>query len=196
MDEIVFANLDRWCSIILRGSFPPSPLPFLIPSPPLTTTDKQSFFGAMGCISAIVFTVLGSSYGTAKSSAAIFSAGVLRPDRLMQNTLCAIMAQILSIYGLVAAVIIANRLVEKQALHTSFLQFAAGISVGLCGLAAGFAIGIVGDAGVRATNQQPRLYTGMVLILIFAEVLGLYGLIVSILLLSTSQTQVTDCSGS
>lgn len=49
---------------------------------------------------------------------------------------------------------------------------------------------------VRATNQQPRLYTGMVLILIFAEVLGLYGLIVSILLLSTSQTQVTDCSGS
>lgn len=101
----------------------------------------------MGCISAIVFTVLGSSYGTAKSSAAIFSAGILRPDRLMQNTLCAIMAQILSIYGLVAAVIIANRLVEKQALHTSFLQFAAGISVGLCGLAAGFAIGIVGDAG-------------------------------------------------
>lgn len=101
----------------------------------------------MGCISAIVFTVLGSSYGTAKSSSAIFSAGILRPDRLMQNTLCAIMAQILSIYGLVAAVIIANRLVEKQALHTSFLQFAAGISVGLCGLAAGFAIGIVGDAG-------------------------------------------------
>ncbi|KAL2874099.1 hypothetical protein SGCOL_010687 [Colletotrichum sp. CLE4] len=138
----------------------------------------------MGCIAAIIFTVLGSSYGTAKSSAAIFAAGVLRPDRLMQNTLCAIMAQILSIYGLVAAVIIANRLVEKQALHTSFLQLAAGISVGLCGLAAGFAIGIVGDAG------------GMVLILIFAEVLGLYGLIVSILLLSTSQTQVTDCSGS
>ncbi|KAF4783212.1 V-type ATPase [Colletotrichum scovillei] len=122
MDEIVFANLDRCPSY-------------------------SSFFGAMGCISAIVFTVLGSSYGTAKSSAAIFAAGVLRPDRLMQNTLCAIMAQILSIYGLVAAVIIANRLVEKQALHTSFLQFAAGISVGLCGLAAGFAIGIVGDAG-------------------------------------------------
>ncbi|KAK1457531.1 V-type ATPase [Colletotrichum cuscutae] len=111
----------------------------------------------MGCISAIVFTVLGSSYGTAKSSAAIFAAGVLRPDRLMQNTLCAVMAQILSIYGLVAAVVIANRLVEKQALHTSFLQFAAGMSVGLCGLAAGFAIGIVGDAGGNRFSSVPLL---------------------------------------
>lgn len=37
---------------------------------------------------------------------------------------------------------------------------------------ASFAIGIVGDAGVRGTAQQPRLYVGMILILIFAEVLG------------------------
>lgn len=44
------------------------------------------------------------------------------------------------------------------------------MSVGLSGLAAGFAIGIVGDAGVRGTAQQPRLFVGMILILIFAEV--------------------------
>ena len=57
------------------------------------------------------------------------------------------MAQILSIYGLVCSVIISNDLIEKMPLHTAFLQLGAGISVGLCGLAAGFAIGIVGDAG-------------------------------------------------
>jgi F0F1-type ATP synthase membrane subunit c/vacuolar-type H+-ATPase subunit K len=54
-------------------------------------------------------------------------------------------------------------------------QLAAGLSVGLSGLAAGYAIGIAGDAGVRGTGQQPRLFVGMILILIFAEVLGLYG---------------------
>jgi F0F1-type ATP synthase membrane subunit c/vacuolar-type H+-ATPase subunit K len=32
----------------------------------------------------------------------------------------------------------------------------------LAGLSAGFAIGIVGDAGVRGTAQQPRLFVGMV----------------------------------
>jgi F0F1-type ATP synthase membrane subunit c/vacuolar-type H+-ATPase subunit K len=62
-------------------------------------------------------------------------------------SLCAIMAQIISIYGLVVAVIISNALAEKMALHTGFVQLGAGLAVGLCGLAAGFAIGIVGDSG-------------------------------------------------
>ena len=53
-----------------------------------------------------------------------------------------------------------------------------------------FAIGIVGDAGVRGTAQQPRLFVGMILILIFAEVLGLYGLIVALLMNSKATTDV------
>ncbi|EXX79670.1 Vma3p [Rhizophagus irregularis DAOM 197198w] len=67
-------------------------------------------------------------------------------------------------------------------ISSGFIQLGAGLSVGLAGLAAGFAIGVVGDAGVRATAQQPRLFVGMILILIFAEVLGLYGLIVGLIL--------------
>lgn len=63
-----------------------------------------------------------------------------------------------------------------------FIHLGSGLAVGFSGLAAGFAIGIVGDAGVRGTAQQPRLFVGMILILIFAEVLGLYGLIVAIYL--------------
>jgi F0F1-type ATP synthase membrane subunit c/vacuolar-type H+-ATPase subunit K len=80
-----------------------------------------------------------------------------------------------------------------QPLYTGFIQLGAGLSVGLAGLAAGFAIGIVGDAGVRGTAQQPKLFVGMILILIFAEVLGLYGLIVA-LLLNTKAGGVTVCS--
>jgi V-type H+-transporting ATPase 16kDa proteolipid subunit len=79
-----------------------------------------------------------------------------------------------------------------QPLYTGFIQLGAGLSVGLAGLAAGFAIGIVGDAGVRGTAQQPKLFVGMILILIFAEVLGLYGLIVA-LLLNTKAGGVTVC---
>lgn len=63
-----------------------------------------------------------------------------------------------------------------------FTHLAAGLSVGFSGLAAGFAVGIVGDAGVRGSAQQPRLFVGMILMLIFAEVLGLYGLIVAVYL--------------
>lgn len=82
------------------------------------------------------------------------------------------MAGIIGIYGLVVSVLISNDLSQKSSLFTGFIQLGAGLSVGLAGMAAGFAIGIVGDAGVRGTAQQPRLFVGMILILIFAEVLG------------------------
>ncbi len=63
-----------------------------------------------------------------------------------------------------------------------FSHLAAGLACGLSSLAAGLAIGVVGDAGVRAVGQQPALYVGMILILIFGEALGLYGLIVALIL--------------
>jgi V-type H+-transporting ATPase proteolipid subunit len=83
-----------------------------------------------------------------------------------------IMAGIIGIYGLVVSVLISDGLKQVMSLYAGFIQLGAGLSVGLAGLAAGFAIGIVGDAGVRGTAQQPRLFVGMILILIFAEVLG------------------------
>lgn len=55
------------------------------------------------------------------------------------------------------------------------MHLGCGLAVGLTGLAAGYCIGIVGDKGVRAYMEQSRIFVGMVLILIFGEVLGLYG---------------------
>lgn len=82
---------------------------------------------------------------------------------------------------------------------SGFIALAAGLSVGMGGLAAGYAIGIVGDyvslvrsrckacidvclQCVRGYVRESRLFVTMVLILIFAEVLGLYGLIVALIL--------------
>lgn len=70
------------------------------------------------------------------------------------------------------------------------MHLACGLSVGLTGLAAGYTIGIVGDMGVRSYMNQSRIFVGMVLILIFGEVLGLYGLVERILFVFfTSLTQ-------
>lgn len=54
--------------------------------------------------------------------------------------------------------------------NSGFVHLAAGSCVGLTGLAAGYTIGIVGDAGVRSFLEQPRIFVSMVLVLIFAEV--------------------------
>ncbi|KAH9480258.1 V-type proton ATPase 16 kDa proteolipid subunit [Psilocybe cubensis] len=125
---------------------------------------------------------IGASYGTAKSGVGISAMSVLRPDLMMKCVVPVIMAGIIAIYGLVVSVLIAADLETHMSLAKGFTQLGAGLSVGLAGLAAGFAVGIVGDAGVRGTAQQPRLFVGMILILIFAEVLGLYGLIVALIM--------------
>merc|ERR1711872_1102094 len=104
----------------------------------------------------------------------------------MKSIIPVVMAGIVGIYGLVVAVIIVQSTNLTQ-LHPSLYKLGAGLSVGLSGLGAGYAIGIVGDAGVRGTAHQARLFVGMVLILIFAEVLGLYGLIVALILATKSQ---------
>ncbi|EEQ30186.1 V-type proton ATPase 16 kDa proteolipid subunit 1 [Trichophyton mentagrophytes] len=149
------------------------------------------FFGALGCSSAIIFTCFGAAYGTAKAGVGICSTLVLRPDMIVKNIVPIVMAGIIGIYGLVVSVLIANDLKQNLPLYTGFVQLGAGLAVGLAGLAAGFAIGIVGDAGVRGTAQQPRLFVGMILILIFAEVLGLYGLIVALLMNSRASLEAT-----
>ena len=67
-------------------------------------------------------------------------------------------------------------------MNVGYKLFCAGLCCGLSSLASGFAIGIVGDAGVRAVGQSPKLYVGMVLVMIFAEAIGLYGLIIALVL--------------
>jgi len=146
------------------------------------------FFGVMGVAASMVFTAMGAAYGTAKSGVGIAAMSVMRPELIMKCIIPVVMAGILAIYGLVVSVLLAGQLSggNEYTLYKGFLHLGAGLSVGLAGLAAGFAIGIVGDAGVRGTAQQPRLFVGMILILIFAEVLGLYGLIVAIYLFTKS----------
>jgi V-type H+-transporting ATPase proteolipid subunit len=150
-------------------------------SPPYTP-----FFGAMGAAASMVFSALGAAYGTAKSGTGIAAMAVMRPELIMKSIIPVVMAGIIAIYGLVVAALIAGGIKDPTnhgySMYKSFLHLGAGLSVGLSGLAAGFAIGVVGDAGVRGTAQQPRLFVGMILILIFAEVLGLYGLIVALIL--------------
>jgi V-type H+-transporting ATPase proteolipid subunit len=139
---------------------------------------SSAFFGFMGVTSAIVFANLGSAYGTAKAGVGISSMGVMRPDLVMRSIIPVVMAGILGIYGLITAVIINGKL-DKPASYSQYSGYAhlgAGLTVGLSSLAAGLAIGIVGDAGVRANAQQPKLFVGMILILIFAEALALYGM--------------------
>ncbi|KAJ5238876.1 Vacuolar ATPase proteolipid subunit c [Penicillium chermesinum] len=141
-----------------------------------------------GRLVAYSFIGAGAAYGTAKSGIGIAGVGQFRSDLIMKSLIPVVMSGIIAVYGLVISVLIAQACSPENtpSLYTGFTHLAAGLSVGLTGVAAGYSIGVVGDAGVRAYMQQSRVYVGMILILIFGEVLGLYGLIVGLILNSKS----------
>ena len=154
----------------------------------MSSNDNNSssyFFGYLGIASALVFANLGAAYGTAKSGVGICSMGVLKPDKIIKSVIPVIMAGILGIYGLIVAVILNQRIGDDYKYKNGYSHLASGLCCGLSALGAGIAIGIGGDAGVRALGQNDKIFVGMMLILIFAEALGLYGLIVSLILSSS-----------
>eukprot|EP01068_Selenidium_serpulae_P001752 Selendium_serpulae@DN1881_c0_g1_i1.p2 len=150
---------------------------------------NSAFFGFMGVTAAAVFSNLGSAYGTAKAGVGISSMGVLRPDLVMRSVIPVVMAGVLGIYGIIISMLILQGLDEgaSYSAYAGYAHLASGLIVGLSALAAGLTIGIVGDAGVRANAQQPKLFVGMILILIFAEVLALYGLILALLVVTSKK---------
>ncbi|PMD30765.1 vacuolar ATP synthase-like protein 16 kDa proteolipid subunit [Hyaloscypha variabilis F] len=146
------------------------------------------FIGMAGICFAMTFGCVGAAYGTAKAGIGIAGVGTFRPDLIMKAF---VMSGIIAVYALVIAVLIASDIGpppgQNYSLFNGFMHLACGLSVGLTGLAAGYSIGVVGDMGVRSYMQQSRIFVGMVLILIFGEVLGLYGLIVALILNTKSK---------
>ncbi len=70
-----------------------------------------------------------------------------------------VMAGIIAVYGLVVSVLIVGALGPDvpYSLYGGFIHLAAGLCTGLTGLAAGYAIGIVGDA-VSNRSTRSRLW--------------------------------------
>ncbi|GJR83367.1 V-type proton ATPase 16 kDa proteolipid subunit, partial [Tanacetum coccineum] len=168
---------------------------YLIMSSTFSGDETAPFFGFLGAAAALVFSCMGAAYGTAKSGVGVASMGVMRPELVMKSIVPVVMAGVLGIYGLIIAVIIStgiNPKAKSYYLFDGYAHLSSGLACGLAGLSAGMAIGIVGDAGVRANAQQPKLFVGMILILIFAEALALYGLIVGIILSSRAGQSRAD----
>ncbi|KAJ3815370.1 hypothetical protein F5876DRAFT_85855 [Lentinula aff. lateritia] len=148
------------------------------------------------------YPAIGAAFGTAKAGIGIAGLGTFKPELIMKSLIPVVMSGIIAVYGLVVSVLISGAPVfnlsfvavtpEGYPLFAGFIHLGAGLACGFTGLTAGYAIGIVGDACVRAYVQESKVFVSMVLILIFAEVLGLYGLIVALIMNSKVAGGVGD----
>ena len=148
------------------------------------------FWGFLGIACGVVLACAGSAIGTAKCGIGLCSAAALNKTVIVRGLIAPIMAGIIGIYGLVFSIVILDSITaEGYNVLTAYSHLGGGISVGITGLAAGITIGIAGQYGIVAFAKQPELFVGLTLVLIFGEVLGIYGMVISLVM-----NKRLDCS--
>jgi len=167
-----------------------------------TLSDNCAFhsplWGALGASLGIAFANAGAAYGLAASFGGYVALGnTPRVDRLMliKGLVPGIMASVRGVYGLIISILITVSLRSDEAypLTKAFAQFFSGLCVGLSGVASGYCMGVVGDFGLRAVARRPRLYINILLIIIFCEAIGLYGLIIGLILVGGGNSPDSNC---
>lgn len=154
------------------------------------------YWAYCGVAFALGFSILGASWGIMLAGSSLLGSAVKAPRIRSKNLVSIIFCEAVAIYGVIMSIILVNRIAEPseegycfydqiispeclQMLHSGYCLFFAGLTVGCSNFACGICVGITGS-GCALADAQAGLFEKIVIVEIFCEAIGLFGMIIGI----------------
>ncbi|RLE88769.1 MAG: hypothetical protein DRJ49_04525 [Thermoprotei archaeon] len=130
-----------------------------------------------GSAAAAAFAII--SVGTAMAGA-----GTERPEILSRAMIAVVLGEAIAIYGLLAAFLLVTALPKITTSEAASKALAASLTMLISSTAAGAGIAYCGSAMTSAIAERPETFSGIIISVVLAEAIGIYGLLIAFMLIS------------